>query len=216
MSSSEVRDTAALIIRNYFSHITTRAYEFEGVRYPVRPLTVSPLVLRGFTCPPVCGACCLKVTLDYLPHEQRPPGTERRTVYFNGTPFLLHSDMQRGNETNNCHHLRKSDGRCSVYGYRPMLCDFAITRFFRSGAEQKRLSTQLPGRNWSLMRVDGLRGTRCEMTPADEESVRDAVRKLWRLDAWAEHFGLGVTRIPRIVEWAESAPTTALHFGATE
>lgn len=201
------RDTVDKVVRSYFACVTREPFEYKGVKYAPKPLRVSPLLLRGYTCPPGCGGCCLKFTLDYLPKEKRPPGCVERLVWFDGKAVKLYTDAQEANQLNTCRHLNRDDGRCEVYTTRPFSCDFELTRFLTSEEPDKpnSLLTKLYGRGWNMLRVvDQERGALCEMTPVTEESTRDVVRKLKRLKDWTDHFGLTRTWIPTIVREIET------------
>ena len=75
-----------------------------------------------------------------------------------------------------------------------------------TGARAARVTQQLFSRGWNMKRIDGQRGARCEMTPADPDTVRDVMRKLGRLQEWADHFSLS-TRIPEIMAWVDVCRT---------
>jgi hypothetical protein len=64
-------DTMDKIV-HYFYGLTTKSFIYKGRKYDPKPLYISPLLLRGYTCPDHCAGCCLKFSLDYLPFEQTP------------------------------------------------------------------------------------------------------------------------------------------------
>lgn len=210
-------DSVDKIVTSYFSTVTAEPFTYRDVRYPVPELVVSPLLLRGYTCPIGCGGCCPKFSLDYLPTERKPPGVTARTVMFNGHPVTVYSDMQLGNRGDRCRNLQV-DGRCGIYLVRPFSCDFELIRMMPTGERARRLSQQLFSRGWNMKRTDGGRGAKCEMTPPDEYTVSEVLRKLTRLEDWARHFGLA-TRVPQIMTWvAEIDPANAppLRFAARQ
>ncbi|HWM45600.1 MAG TPA: hypothetical protein VNR11_01650 [Xanthobacteraceae bacterium] len=65
------------------------------------------------------------------------------------------------------------------------------------------LIQKLYGRAWAMQRLDGALGARCDMTPKDPEIVSAVIRKLRRLEDWANHFGIA-TRIGKIIDWIET------------
>ncbi len=67
------------------------------------------------------------------------------------------------------------------------------------------MSQRLFSRGWAMKRIDGDRGALCGMTPVDDSTVSDVVRKFKRLLEWATHFGID-TCIPEMIEWAETGP----------
>lgn len=183
-------DSVSKIVGRYFAATTRVPFSYGGREYLPRPLSVGPLLLRGYTCPAGCGACCLKFSLDYLPDEPRPKGLAPRAVEFDGREVVVYSDLQPENSSNNCKHLSPEDGRCGVYEVRPFSCDFELIRTLEYDDRPNVLTQRLYGRGWNMMRVDGERGALCEMTPVNTETKREVVRKLGRLRQWADHFGI--------------------------
>lgn len=184
-------DSVDKIVTRYFACLTREPFTFKERAYEPRPLAVSPLLLRGYTCPPGCGGCChIRFTLDYLPSELRPAGLEPREIPFNGKKVRVYSDLQRENTENVCHHLNLEDGRCGVYKRRPFSCDFELIRTLEYTNRPNVLTQKLFGRGWNMKRIDGERGALCTMLPADEETTAEVVRKLGRLAQWAKHFGI--------------------------
>jgi hypothetical protein len=83
-----------------------------------------------------------------------------------------------------------------------MACDFELIRFLIY-EDRVVLIQKLYGRAWAMQRLDGARGAKCEMLPKDPEKVSTVIRKLHRLEDWANHFGIA-TRIRKIVHWRET------------
>jgi hypothetical protein len=210
------RDTVDKIAA-YFHAVTREPFVYKGMLYEVRPLRVSIGVRQGYTCPPTCGGCCVRFSLDYLPSEAKPENTEPRIVKFNGHAVTIHSDMQLDHNDHHCRNLAKDTGRCNIYPVRPFSCDFELLRFSFAHSDLDRptqLTTRLYGRGWQMLRVDGERGARCTITPPDEKTIQDTCRKLQRLDEWCQHFGVKNNRIDDILAWVESpaAITNALYL----
>lgn len=202
-------DSVDKIVMTYFACVTNDPFTYKGVTYEPRPLKVSPLLLRGFTCPPACGGCCPRFSLDYLPTEPRSSVASSRTVTFNGKEFELYSDLQSDHRDSRCRNLNKENARCGIYEVRPFSCDFELIRFMVSQDDTKRsnmLSQRLFGRGWMMKRVDGGTGALCEMTTPTDETIADAVRKLSRLREWTDYFSLN-TKIPVILNWIASHKT---------
>lgn len=194
-------DSVDKIVMQYFGAVTAQTFEYKGETYGVPRLTVSPLLLRGYTCPAGCGGCCPRFSLDYLPQEDQPRGTRPRTVKFNGYEVIIWSDTQEDHASDRCRNLRAEDGRCMIHKRRPFSCDFELIRFMaRPGTAH--MSQRLFSRGWNMKRTDGGKGAKCEMLPADPETIEDVQRKLKRLTEWAQHFGI-TTRVPRILDWIE-------------
>lgn len=214
------RDSLDKIVTAYFAAVAAVPFEYKGKRHEVRTLTVSPLILRGFTCPAGCGGCCPVFSLDYLPepHEQHPKSLPLapRAVYFNGQQVEVWTQWQDKREDHHCMNLNMDDGRCGVHGRQPFSCDFELIRFFHTPeTNSARAGVQLFGRGHAMLRVDNVRGALCTITPATAESVADTRRKLLRLAQWCDWFGLE-HRIHAILKWIDTGPTSALVLAAAD
>lgn len=213
------RGTLDKVIGLYFACVATEPFTYRGKQYKPRGLTVSPLIFRGFTCPANCGACCGRFSLDYLPEEDLPNiPLQERYIDFNGKKVQVVSDTQEDHENHSCRNLNQENGRCGIHGRQPFSCDFELIRFFEFKNQEKNNSVtqKLYGRGWNMLRIDGKRGSLCEMTEPDQESVKEVVRKFKRLKQWCEHFGLK-HRCDEIIDWAERGPwDKPLHLPAEE
>lgn len=198
------RDSVDKIFQTYFAGITREPFVYKGTIYDPKDVTVSPKIFRGYTCPPVCGGCCPRFSLDYLPFEQMPEGVSPRRVLVNGSEYEVFSDMQKESKDHFCGRLDKQTGRCTIHGKHPFSCDFELIRFMHSESSVT-IIQKLFGRGWNMLRVDGDRGALCEMIPLTESWKHDLIRRLRRLKAWAEYFEL-VTCMDEIIEWCESGP----------
>jgi Fe-S-cluster containining protein len=197
-------DSIDKIVTVYLASVCSEPFTYKGVEYKPRPLTVSPLIFRGFTCPVRCGGCCPRFTLDYLPSEVAPYALTRREIPISGRLVKILSDMQDANRDHHCKNLDKLTGRCLIHGKHPFSCDFELIRFI-SFRQKTNLTQKLFGRGWAMKRVDGERGALCEMVKPDQHSVAEVVRKLERLRDWANHFGIR-TRLDVIIDWAQQGP----------
>ena len=109
----------------------------------------------------MCGGCCPRFSLDYLPLEQKPDNTQERIVEFNYKKFSIYSDMQLDHNNKKCRNLNMENARCNIHTVRPFSCDFELIRFLISGNHEKRkniLTQKLFGRGWMMQRIDGERG----------------------------------------------------------
>lgn len=201
------RDSIDKIVE-YFACVTAAPFSYKDKTYLPRILRVSPDIARGYTCPSMCGGCCSRFSLDYLPSErQRLPEEQQkelsqRVIIFNNQPVCIFSDTQPENNSTHCKHLTKN-GRCAIHLRHPFSCDFELTRFMlsRSVDTHANLTTKLYGRGWNMLRVDGERGAKCSMLPPTYGTLREVIRKLDRLQEWATHFGLKETYISQIHDW---------------
>jgi len=164
----------------------------------------------------MCGGCCQKATLDYLPEELAKvpfgsirPWPELRQVEFNGSKYNIYSDSQNDNDSKYCKHRRTTDGRCGIHLDHPFTCDFECIKFFitknkESGRPNRLLQQPFP-RKWSYTRVDGDKGGLCESLPITEESVADATRRLKLLRDWAGYFDVNHC-LDEVIDYVESGP----------
>ena len=202
-------DSLDKIIGTYFACVTDEPFEYKGKHYKPKPLKISPLIFRGFTCPPGCGGCCPRFSLDYLPEELIPVELElvTRKVEFNGETFIILSDLQQDHRNHHCRNLNMDTGRCGIHGRQPFSCDFELMRFieFQDVDHPNYITQKLFGRGWQMLRVDGERGALCEMTDPTYETINEVLRKLLRLQQWTDNFGLQ-TKIPEIIDYVETGP----------
>lgn len=192
------------IVFSYFAAVTRKPFTYRGKFIEARPLYVSPLIFRGFKCPANCGGCCPRFSLEYLPSELHPPTAIQYEVAVNDISKPLYHDAQTDHEGHHCRFLSQTDARCQIYNRRPFHCDFELIRVFIS-KKQNRMSQQLFGRSWQLLRIDRNRGAMCQMTAVDEASVAEVSRKLKRLKEWTDYFQLD-TWLSDILEWVASGP----------
>lgn len=206
-----MRDSVDKIITAYFAGVTRQEFWYKNKLYSPKPLIVSPLLFRGFTCPERCGACCPKFSLDYLSIDPHPFSSnhELRNIMFNGESISIISDTQNYHNNYFCKHLNIHSGRCLIHGRQPFSCDFELIRFIISSAPDKpnMLISKLFGRKWNMLNVEGERGTKCEMTPITKESVCEVKRKLIRLRDWCNHFKLKHC-IDDILRWCDNGDKT--------
>lgn len=195
-------DSLDKIITRYIATVARVSFEYGGKVYVPKILKVSHLLLRDYTCPPQCGGCCFRFTLDYLPDEKRPKeGMKQRIIQVNKMDFVIWTDGQEENEGKRCKYLQ-SDGRCGTYLVRPFTCDFELIRTLQNEEVVGRpnvLTQKLFGRGWSYERTDGGKGAKCEMLPITTKSTKEVVRKLLRLMEWSDYFEID-TWLPDIID----------------
>lgn len=206
-------------INKYFASVSRQEYEYKDKIYSPRWLWVRPNLFRGYTCPSHCGGCCPRFSLDYLPAEY-PNHTSvqplKRFVDFNSSKFLLYSDMQLDHDSHFCRNLNMADGRCNIHGQQPFSCDFELIRFDTAEVEtlvqigndnkmeyQNEITLEKFGRGHLFKRVDGGKGSLCDILPETTGTWRDVIRKLKRLQEWTEYFKLK-TCMTCIIDWAEN------------
>lgn len=195
-------DTIDKIFEIYFSSVCSEPFSYKGRRFEPKRLIVSPLLLRGYTCPARCGACCGSFSLDYLPSEQAPPNALMRSIGIQDRAVSIMSDRQTDVPDRWCRNLDQSTGRCGIYDIRPMACDFELIRFLIYDDKVLLIQKQY-GRAWAMQRIDTELGALCEMLPPSDDWISEVIRKLKRLQDWAEYFDIE-TRIGFILEWIAS------------
>lgn len=198
------RDSLDKIFGVYLATLSKHPFVYRDVEYVPRDFQISPLIFRGFTCPTQCGGCCPRFSLDYLPSENHPENLHRRYVSVNGREFAVLSDLQNDHVAHHCRNLESQSGRCEIYEQRPFSCDFELIRFILR-RDRPYVTQKLYGRGWIMLRVDGQRGARCEMTTPNAFSVNEVVRKFERLDQWARYFHIE-TWISEILIWLREGP----------
>lgn len=196
-------DTLDKIVTSYFATLTAEPFSYGGKEYLPRDVHVSPGILRGYTCPAMCGGCCPRFSLDYIAPDGVPSGIKHpltlRVVEFNGREVEVWSDMQRDHSNPKCRNLNLDDGRCGIHGFQPFSCDFELLRsIIQEKSPRADFTQKLYGRGWAMMRVDGERGALCEMLPPTPDSIAEVDRRLGRLETWMTHFGLNPKRVAYI------------------
>jgi hypothetical protein len=195
-------DTVDKIVGVYLAGVCSHAFRYKGELFRPKLLIVSPLLLRGHTCPGGCGACCGSFSLDFIPGDTVTDGAAARIVMIDDRPVRLMSDRQADVPDRWCRHLDRMSGRCTVHAQRPMACDFELIRFLIYETKVLLIQKQY-GRAWSMKRLDEGLGALCTMLPPTPQRIADVTRKLERLQSWAAHFGIE-TRIERILSWIEA------------
>jgi hypothetical protein len=153
-------DSIDKIVTRYLVAVTNEEFTYKGILYFPKPLKLSPGLLRGFTCPENCGACCPRFSLDYLPDEKHPYLLAVREVIFNHEKITIYSDLQKEHTNYHCKNLIQENARCRIHETRPFSCDFELIRplIFQSSNTPNAITQRLFGRGWSMMKVDERRG----------------------------------------------------------
>jgi Fe-S-cluster containining protein len=197
-------DSVDKVVTKYMAAVTTESFTYAGATYAPAPLYVSPSVLRNYSCPAKCGACCRPFTMDWLPDEPRPPGITERTITFNGRAVQVFSDTQEDRKKElACRYLRIEDGRCGIHDVHTLSCDFPMITVKHLNNSYY-ITGQLFGRLGQMRRPAGGVGGACTMSDVDPASIKDVVRKFRRLERWCDHFGIA-NRVDNICLWAESS-----------
>lgn len=217
LSSEERRvSTIYKIASCYFKAFALENFTIDGEVIEVpSEVVISPLLWRGYTCPAMCGGCCFKFSLLWMPSEAQPHSTighfATPTYYtFNGKKKEFYEDDQNDNDQKMCKHLKKEDGRCGIHGKHPFACDFELIKILHKKNDKTWIGQRLFGRGWSYKAVDGIKGAKCTITPVDNESINDVLRKLNRLKQWMDYCGIENTLAQVIAHGQSSDRNTAL------
>lgn len=203
-------DSVKKIVSQYFAAITKIPFAVGKKVIQPKPLQVSSLLARGYECRN-CGACCMNFTLDYIPGERIPPGLSKRLVKFDGRDIEIYSDSQKENLQHHCKHLTSPSALCGIHDgpdrpfAHPFSCDFELIRFcVGKKAPNNWLGVKKYGRAKAMTRLDGEKSARCTVDKKPhKDAVPEVIRKLRRLEEWANHFGLTETWVPEIIDYLE-------------
>lgn len=218
-----MNDSLEKIFTAYFACMAVDPFTYKlgrvEKRIHTRTLNVSPLLFRGLDCPPMCGECCGRHTLDWLPLEQYPApveggrNAEPRFVEFNGnqrTMMTIFPDEGPGRFL----HLNPENGRCNIHSVNPFSCSFEIMRFLVSD-EKANLLVRTYGRGWNMPRVDGGRGAFYGITAFDEGVRSWLLSQFDRMRLWMEYYHMNTVRLDSVIDWTKSGPhSTPLRFAA--
>lgn len=218
------------LITSYFAAVTKEQIRYNGEVIEPRPLVVSKLIFRGFTCPENCGACCTQPTaaqdgntLNYLPQEKRALNGYSEEVIFNDKSFVVYSENMAPQTTSSvlpvlgtvfpCKHLTAT-ARCGIYEDRSLACDLPLLQITRR-KQYNQMSIRKFGRHHLYKQFDmKTRGTKCELLDITQASYDDTRRRLFRLWEWTKYFQLN-TWLPEIMVWGCQVypPTEDLKVG---
>lgn len=205
------------VIRTYFSAITAEPLFYESEVFQPLPIKISSSLFDGFSCFLGCGGCCQAHTLDYLPYPLENPIPQSKPIEYeiNGKRFTIWSDDQKWNtkpipekgfkhSVPRCYNLG-TKGECLIHGNHPFTCDFELIRFRKWSSPEGPFWLIREGRfpRVQLMRtLDGGMGGLCTIDPPTPETARDVIRRLRRLQTWADYFELN-HRLPQILEYCD-------------
>lgn len=192
-------------IVTYFHALARERFSFRGEEYkPYSVLHLSDKVFRSYTCPEMCGACCMRCSLVW----DHPSELARTRVDFiiNGVTQSFYTDDQIDSSDRYCRHLQKPEGRCGIYLDRPLPCRFELFKFIHvTSRNVVRAMVKLPGRNWTLMKTDGNRGALCKIIPYDKELTATHIRDLRIIKGWMDGFQIA-NDCDAVIKFLESGP----------
>ena len=222
----------AKIVCQYFGAVTKEEIRWHDHVITPKPLIVSEMIFRGFTCPANCGACCTQVasmhleggnTLDYLPSEERAAISEVEQVTINDKTFPIYREQMQPEEAPAilpvlngrypCKHLTL-EARCGIYNSRSLACDLPLLQVTQR-KQHNLLSIRKFGRHHLYTRFDmKTKGAMCELLEITPESIADTRRRMKRLNEWTNYFQFD-THMEAILEWVNRhpLPTTPLRLG---
>ena len=123
-------DTLGKIVESYFATLTAEPFNYGGKEFLPREVHIGAGIVRGYTCPAMCGGCCPRFSLDYIAPDGVPEGEKHpltmRVVAFNGRQVEVWSDMQKDHKNLKCRNLNLGTGLCNIHGFQPFSCDFEV------------------------------------------------------------------------------------------
>ncbi|MGA3117211.1 MAG: hypothetical protein ABSF90_22560 [Syntrophobacteraceae bacterium] len=160
----------------------------------------------------------LPFELEHLPKSTRPR-YEERYVKFNEKDYLYYTDEQLDNKTGWCRYLT-TDAKCEIHDYSPFSCDFELIRCYQGSKGKLLVKTyNRPqamfqykfkddlNRLYKSTGKDGVEQTfyhkqfrpQCVITTPSDKNAKETIRKLQRLQLWAEYFELS-THLPQLIK----------------
>lgn len=213
------------IITSYIGAVTKVPFTYGNHEIQPKPLIITPSLAGQSVCN-CCGACCFKLTLDYLPTEAYPDSVSERIVVFNGKQFTILTDTQKDNDDHVCKYINV-DALCEIHNRRPLSCDFELIRhcsnntltnrrygrpFFMVQYAARKLDYYEMRYGTSHSNVKKRRLAKftkpeyqplCKISSPNYEGAADSIRKLRRLEQWAAYFGIHETWIPDVISYLE-------------
>jgi Fe-S-cluster containining protein len=130
-------------------------------------IIISDLFFRIFTCPPKCGACCPKFSLDYFEGERwknfkrfYPEKIQDfKLRRFKGVKVF--SNLQEENKSHFCMYLDKN-ARCKIHKANPFSCSFELIKLVKR-QNKVYLIKKVFSRGWNMKKINNKKGTLCKM-----------------------------------------------------
>lgn len=189
-------------IVSYFHALAREPFTFNQKQFnPYPKLVVSDKVFRGYDCPQGCGACCMRCSLVWDSNNKHATSTEEFTI--NDVTQTFYADNQKQGDKY-CKYLNRLDGRCGVYHERPLPCRFELFKFIHTKIAARAM-VRLPGRAWTLTRIDGTKGAACTITPYDEALTKTHIRDLKIIQQWMTTFKID-NDCEKVIQWLETGP----------
>lgn len=167
---------------------------------------ISNMLFRSYTCPEKCGACCPKFSLDYFENTKRLNDLKllypeqylrlkKRTVSYNNIQTVVYSDFQEDNEGFFCRNLDTKYGRCKIHKANPFTCSFELNKI----PANKIIIKKLFSRKWNMTKIDGSKGTKCEMVGYDLKTAQSDLNLFKELKSIASIFKLNFNIIDSLL-----------------
>lgn len=192
-------------IVTYFHALARAPFDFKGRIFdPYKILHVSPAIFRDYSCPGVCGACCMRCSLVWDSKEGSVDAIET-TYTISNREVNFFVDRQAGLDRK-CRHLHPKTGRCGIYKKRPLPCRFELFKFYHSHDNSVvRAGTYLPGRKWALTRIDGTKGGLCQIEPFNPSRNLEYISHLTMIGKWMFAFNIE-SDVERVIEYLRTGP----------
>lgn len=146
-----------------------------GKLFRRKNIFLSPAFFRSYTCPANCGACCIKGSLDFIPHSKRweifkhlYPNEVKNFSYRKVHGVFFYTNFQTDNVGKKCVYLNEV-GRCLIHESPPFQCSFPLITLLAQGKDSLYIMKKVFGRGWNMLQVDGsTKGSCCSMIPGND------------------------------------------------
>lgn len=194
---------------------------------PINFVGIGPSLFRKFVCTVGCNACCVKITIDYLPVEWpevmkiRPDVADKfkeDQVEVNGQWYPIMTSDQR--LTTICDFMdglrpgpegTESLG-CGLYRYQALSCWSAPQIQFNDKGKETLITKRPFGRAWQMHP-----SPECQFLPLETlETLKDDIRVLERFILWADYFKIPtvlpdvISAIERVISGADRLPVATI------
>ena len=195
-------DSLRKIFECYIIPLIKKSITYRNKVYkPLDKIIISPTIFRKIICNKNCGACCLKYTMDFLPHERKPKIKLTKRIFENKE---IHTFYSSDKNKIYCDLLDTKTGLCSIHSLKPFSCDFEFVRFkYFKSKNCVYIGNYTYGRAWNMRKINGERGALCESTRIhSEENKKEILRKFKRLKEYIDYFEVD-TYINEIIKQLE-------------
>ena len=168
---------------------------------------------RQYSCPSSCGACCHKITLEFIENSERwelfkknhPEFVDRFKRVEISDRIIVYVDNQKEHKDKFCRYLDLENGRCTIHTTIPFPCQFVLSKFIDNQSRNRSiLTTTYYGRGWSFLRVDRQsKGAMCKVEGFSYEKLLIDIQLLKELRYYSILLEIE-TKLPSIISYLEA------------